>query len=149
MAVFRPDESGAAVAVGPLESKVLDVLWTKGPTFGVPLTSPLSPQRILAGDILFGSQGRPNNLSEKGWLKKERRGKVTFFEVLKSRAEFNLQVMSTVIDSLHRNYGVPVIAKLVDQLAVDEATVEEFERLIAARRAELDNELGDAGRRAA
>ena len=136
MAVFRPDESGAAVAVGPLESRVLDALWTKGPTLSVPevhtilnkSSRPLSYSAVKA--VL-------NNLAEKGWLRKERRGKVTFFEVMKSRSEFDSQVMSTVIDSLHRNYGVPVIAKLIDQLAVDEKSVEEFERLIAERKAQL------------
>lgn len=136
MAIFRPDESGAAVAVGPLESRVLDVLWTKGPTLTVPevhlaLNDPSRPLSYSAVKAVL------NNLADKGWLRKERRGKVTCFEVLKSRSEFDSQVMSTVIDSLHRNYGVPVIAKLIDQLAVDEKTIEEFERLIAERRAQL------------
>ena len=136
MAVFRPDKSGAAVAVGPLESKVLDVLWTKGPTLSVPevhmaLNTSSRPLSYSAAKAVL------NNLAEKGWLRKERRGKVTFFEVLKSRTEFDSQVMSTVIDSLHRNYGAPVIAKLIDQLAIDEKSVEEFERLIAERKAQL------------
>ena len=136
MAVFRPDESGAAVAVGPLESKVLDVLWTSGPTLSVPeVHSALNDSsRTLSYSAV---KAVLNNLSVKGWLRKERRGKVTCFEVLKSRSEFDAQVMSTVIDSLQRNYGVPVIAKLIDQLAVDEETVEEFERLIAERKAKL------------
>lgn len=136
MAVFRPEESGAAVAVGPLESKVLDVLWTKGPTLSVPEVhlALTESSRALSYSAV---KAVLNNLAVKGWLRKERRGKITYFEVLKSRAEFDSQVMSTVIDSLHRNYGVPVIARLIDQLAVDEESVEEFERLIAERKAQL------------
>ena len=42
-----------------------------------------------------------------------------------------------VVGALKRNYGSEVIAEFVDQLAVDEATVSEFERLLARRRSEL------------
>jgi predicted transcriptional regulator len=78
-----------------------------------------------------------NNLAEKGWLRKERNGKATSFEPLMNEDEFNAAVMSSVIGSLKRNYGTPVIAQFVDQIAVDEETIEEFERLLAARKAEL------------
>ncbi len=78
-----------------------------------------------------------NNLTEKGWLRKERQGKGTCFAPLKSREEFGLLVISSVIGSLKRNFGAPVIAEFVDQLAVDEAAIEELERLIAERKAEL------------
>ena len=136
MAIFRLGERGAAVAVGPLESKVLDVLWSDGPILSVPAVH--SALTTNQGAISYSAvKAVLNNLADKGWLRKERQGKVTYFEVLKTRQEFDSQVMSTVIDSLHRNYGIPVIAKLVDQLAVDEDSIREFERLIAERKAEL------------
>ena len=78
-----------------------------------------------------------NNLTEKGWLRKERHGKGTCFAPLKSRDEFDSLVISSVIGSLKRNFGAPVIAEFVDQLAVDADAIEEFERLIAARKVEL------------
>lgn len=136
MAVFRPDESGAAVAVGPLESRVLDVLWTKGPTLSVPEVH-LALNEASRALSYSAVKAVLNNLAVKGWLRKERRGKVTYFEILKSRDEFNAQIVSTVIESLHRNYGRPVIAQLVDQFAVDEDTIREFERLICERKQEI------------
>ena len=42
-----------------------------------------------------------------------------------------------MIGSLKRNYGQPVIAQFVDQLAIDEDAILEFERLIAERKREL------------
>ena len=135
MAVFRPDKSGAAVAVGPLESKVLDTLWNEGPTLSVPevhsALNKLEPLSYSAVKAVL------NNLAGKGWLRKEKRGKVTCFEILKSRGEFDSEVMSTVIESLHRNYGRPAIAQLVDQFAVDEDSIREFEKLIAERKQEI------------
>ena len=135
MAVFRPDKSGAAVAVGPLESKVLEVLWSNGPTLGVPevhaALNNVAPHSYSAVKAVL------NNLAGKGWLRKEKRGKITYFEILTSRDQFDSQVVSTVIESLHRNYGRPVIAQLVDQLAIDEESIREFERLIAERKQEI------------
>jgi predicted transcriptional regulator len=134
--VFHPHRSGAAVSVGPLEAAVLEVLWRDGSILGVP-----DVHKALIGDgrALSYSAVKAvlNNLAGKGWLRKEKRGKVTFFEALHSREEFDALVIGNVIGSLKRNYGAPVIAQFVDQLAVDQESIEEFERLIAERKAML------------
>src|SRR6185437_11932861 len=78
-----------------------------------------------------------NNLVDKARLIKTREGKVTYFAAATSREAFDAQVVSTVVSSLKRNFGSTVIAQLVDELAVDQATLEEFERVIAERKAEL------------
>lgn len=78
-----------------------------------------------------------NNLTGKKRLTKTREGKVTFFTAATSREAFEAQVVSTVVRSLKRNFGAAAIAELVDQLAVDEETISEFERLIAQRKSEL------------
>ena len=78
-----------------------------------------------------------NNLADKARLIKTREGKVTYFAAAASREAFDAQVVSTVVSSLKRNFGPAVIAQLVDELAVDRATLEEFERVIAERKAEL------------
>jgi hypothetical protein len=49
--------------------------------------------------------------------------------------------MRTVIGSLKRNFGEPVIARFVDQLAVDENAIRELERLVARRKAELEDDV--------
>ena len=78
-----------------------------------------------------------NNLTGKKRLTKTRQGKVTFFAAATSREAFEAKVVSTVVRSLKRNFGTAAIAELVDQLAVDEETISEFERLIAQRKSEL------------
>ena len=134
--IFHPHRTGAAVAVGPLESEILEILWSRNGLTSVPeVHSALnSDNRALSYSAV---KAVLNNLTGKGWLHKERQGKVTCFAPLKSREEFDSLVISSVIGSLKRNFGAPVIAEFVDQLAVDEAAIEEFERLIAARKAEL------------
>ena len=134
--IFHPHRSGAAVAVGPLESEILEILWQKESLTAVP-----EVHSTLAGSgrqISYSAvKAVLNNLTEKGWLRKDRQGKVTCFAPLTSREEFDSLVMSSVIGSLKRNFGAPVIAQFVDQLAVDAEAIEEFERLIAARKVEL------------
>ena len=122
--------------VGPLEGEVLEALWS-------------APGQRPVSDVheILESRGRAisysaikavlNNLTDKGWLRKERAGKITLFEPLKSREEFDSLVMTSVIGALKRNYGAPVIAQFVDQLAVDEESLEEMERLLARRKEEL------------
>ena len=136
MALFRTGQSGAAVAVGPLEAAILDVLWAHGDLMPVP-----DVHRAL------GEAGRPlsysavkavlNNLAGKGLLRKDKVGKVTRFAAVQSRDEFDAAIVSEVIDGLKRNYGTPAIAQLVGELAVDEESLAEFERMIAQRRGEL------------
>ncbi len=134
--IYHPGRSGAALTVGPLEGEILDVLWRHGPLLGVP-----DVHRILneEGRTLSYSAVKAvlNNLHVKGWLSKEKRGKVTHFQPVHSRGEFDALIVRNVVGSLKRNFGAPVIAQFVDQLAVDERSIEEFERLIAKRKAEL------------
>ena len=133
---FHGQRNGAAVAVGPLEGEILEILWKKQG----PQTVPAVYEAVSAdGRVISYSAVKAvlNNLAGKGWVRKERSGKNTSFEPLMNRDEFDASVMSSVIGSLKRNYGTPVIAQFVDQLAVDEETIAEFERLLADRKAEL------------
>ena len=136
MALFRTGQSGAAVAVGPLEAAVLDVLWDHGAQMPVP-----DVHRALGdkGRALSYSAVKAvlNNLAGKGLLSKDKVGKVTRFAPVQSREAFDAAVVSDVISGLKRNYGTPAIAQLVGELAVDEESLAEFERIIAERRGAL------------
>jgi predicted transcriptional regulator len=133
---FIPSRSGAGAVLGPLEGKIMQLVWKENRTLSV-------------GDVhgALTEQGREiaystvkavlNNLAGKGRLTKTRAGKVTFFTAAASREDFEAQVVASVVRSLKRNFGTAAIAELVDQLAIDEETVAEFERLIAQRKSEL------------
>ena len=134
--VFRPDQSGAAVAVGPLEGAVLEMLWTRGPKLGVPAV-----HQALCDEgrsISYSAvKAVLNNLADKGWLRKEKLGKVTHFETLLTRDEFDERVTRGVIESLKRNFGSPAIAQFVDEFAIDEDAIAQFERLLAEKKKEI------------
>ena len=132
--VFRPSRKGAAAVLGPLEGRVMEVIWRTGGAVGVPEVhrALTSKRRALSYSAV---KAVLNNLAEKGHLTKSRQGKVTHFAAVRSREAFDAQVISTVVSSLKRNFGTPVIAQLVDELAVDDETLREFERVIAAKKA--------------
>lgn len=131
--IFRPNRAGASAVLGPLESAIMDVIWKRTGARSV-------------GDVhhALGDSGRSisysavkavlNNLAAKGRLAKSREGKATFFTAAASREDFEAEVVSSVVQSLKRNFGTQVIAQLVDELAVDEETISQFERLIAERK---------------
>jgi predicted transcriptional regulator len=136
--IFRPGRSGAASVLGPLEGEIMEVIWRHA-------------RALSVGDVqaALRDQGRPlsdsavravlNNLAGKGRLAKTRQGKATYFQATATRGAFDAGVVATIVGSLKRNFGSEVIAELVDQLAVDEETLAEFERRIAQRRSELES----------
>ena len=112
----------------------MEVIWKKGGAVAVPDVhrAMTARKRELSYSAV---KAVLNNLADKGHLTKTRQGKVTFFEATRTRGEFDAKVISTVVGSLKRNFGTPVIAQLVDELAVDDETLREFERVIAAKKA--------------
>ena len=134
--VFRPGRDGAAAVLGPLEGEIMEVIWRGEGPCAVPAV-----HQALTGagrGISYSAvKAVLNNLADKGRLTKSRSGKVTLFAAAQSREAFEAEVVASVVGSLKRNYGAPVIAQLVSELATDEASLAEFERLIAERRAEL------------
>jgi predicted transcriptional regulator len=134
--VFRPSRSGAASVLGPLEGAIMEVVW--GSQAAVPVSGVHDALNAAGRPISYSAvKAVLNNLADKGRLIKTRTGKVTYFAAALSREAFDAQVVSTVVSSLKRNFGPAVLAQLVDELAVDPETLEEFERVIAQRKAEL------------
>jgi predicted transcriptional regulator len=134
--VFRPGRSGAAAVLGPLEGEIMEVVWRGEGPLSVPQ---VHDALTGAGRAISYSTVKAvlNNLADKGRLAKTRMGKATFFAAAQSRESFEGDVVASVVNSLKRNFGAPVIAQLVNELAVDEATLAEFERVVAARRKAL------------
>jgi predicted transcriptional regulator len=134
--VFRPSRSGAAAVLGPLEGPIMEVIWGGERPLAV---SDVHQALTGAGRPISYSAVKAvlNNLADKGRLDKTRAGRATYFAAATSRDAFEAEVVSSVVSSLKRNYGSAVIAQLVDELAVDQETLAEFERVIAQRRSEL------------
>lgn len=132
---FRPDAGGSASVLGPLESSVLNALWDRG-------------EPATVGDIVerLESQGHTvhyssakttlNTLVAKGYVQKRSIGRANAFAAKISREQFEADVVRGVLGGLMRNYRNPLLAHLAQQLAHDDASLEEFERLLDRHRVE-------------
>lgn len=133
MRILRLTRTGDASALGPLESRVMEVLWNAKDAVSVAdVLVVLSKRRpVLAYSTV---KAILSNLVLKGHAKKRSIGRSNLFSPALTRAAFQKHVVSAVIDSLIHSYREPVLAHLIDELASDDSTLDDLERLIAEKR---------------
>jgi len=133
MRFLRLTRNGNASTLGPLESRVMEALWSATTAVSVAeVLAVLSKQKpVLSYSTI---KAVLSNLTTKGHVKKRSIGRSNVFTPRTSRAAFQKHVVSEVIDSLINSYREPVLAHLVDELASDDTMLEELERLIAEKR---------------
>lgn len=131
--VFRPDSSGSAAVLGPLESAVMDAVWTMGRAVTVGDVAQWLEHR---GQHVHYSSAKTtlNTLTEKGFLIKHPVGRANAFAATLSRQDFEQRVVDGVLTGLMRNYRNPLIATLAETMAQDPESLREFERLLAQQR---------------
>lgn len=131
--IFRPDETGSAAVLGPLESLILNAVWV----IDRPVTvGDIAGWLKLAGHHVHYSSAKTtlNTLTSKGYLKKRSMGRANAFAAAVSKDEFERRVVGGVLSGLLRNYRSPLIASLAETMAHDAESLAEFERLLAAQR---------------
>ena len=133
--IFRPDASGSASVLGPLESTVMNAVW-------------MMERAVTVGDLIAwlerdgqhvhysSAKTTLNTLTEKGYLTKRSIGRANVFTQTLSRAEFEQRLVGGVLTGLMRNYRSPLMASLAQAMAQDDDSLQEFERLLALQRFE-------------
>ena len=76
------------------------------------------------------------NLADKGHLEKRSAGKANEFKALRSRDEFRQSIIDDVVGPLLRTQRNPLLAHIAGELAADDESYAEFERLLTQKRAE-------------
>lgn len=130
---FRPGAGGSASVLGSLESAIINALWD----IGVPATVGDVVERLASlGHAVHYSSAKTtlNTLVAKGYAEKRSVGRANAFAAKVSRAEFDTQVVEGVVGGLMRNYRNPLLSHLAEQLAHDDASLDEFRRLIEQHR---------------
>jgi predicted transcriptional regulator len=135
MALFRLPRKGRASILGPLEARVMDVIWRS--------REPLTVNDVHAG---LGQRSQHlaystvkavlANLVVKGHLRRDSERRSHTFSAVESREAFQQRTVASIIDSLMKDYRQPLMAHLAGQFAADEASLAEIERLIEKKKAE-------------
>lgn len=138
--IFRVDRSGAPSAFGPLETRVMEIVWSFEGWFTV---------NDVAARVTYEPGEAPlayttiktviSNLAEKRHLKKRAAGRANEFQAVLTHAEFQRAFIGDVLGPLLKSQRNPLLAHLAGELVADEETYAEFERLIAQKRAERNH----------
>jgi predicted transcriptional regulator len=133
--------SGTPSSLGPLEARVIDVMWSLGGW--------LSVSDVMA-HMKYGKGQKPlaystvktimQNLADKHHLKKKSAGRANVFTPAVSREEFQRAVIDDVVRPLLKTQRNPLLAHIAGELARDDESYAEFERLLAQKRAERSHE---------
>jgi predicted transcriptional regulator len=126
---------GGATPLGPLEQRIMDVLWSRDDWSTV-------------ADVVSGLErgtGAPSysavkavlaNLVQKNIARKRDADRAKTYRATQSRETFERGVVDDVLAPLLRSHRTPLLASLAEGLIDDEDAIREFERLIAERRAQ-------------
>jgi len=114
---FNVHEHGLNQFFGPLEAKVMEILWASERTTIRDVQSILNYEEPLSFNTVMTVM---NRLIEKGLLQKTSqgsgRGKVTFYEPLQSKEQFLSDQTKEVTQGLIREFGELVVGHMIDAL---------------------------------
>ena len=130
---FRLDGKGSGLALGPLETKVMEAIWAHDGWVAISDIHERfqKPKHELAYSTIKTIM---TNLAEKGHLQKRSAGRANEFKSVQTRKAFEESVVGDLLGPLMRNYRNPLLAHIIDQLDGD-ADVAELERLLAEKKA--------------
>lgn len=130
MALFRLAGKSRASLLGPLETQIMDIIWSAD-----------APQSV--GDVHAALPARPRplaystvkavlaNLVAKGHLHRHAEHRTHTFSAVETREAFQQRTVANIMDSLMKDYRQPLMAHLAGQFAVDRKALAEIEQLIA------------------
>ena len=128
---------GTASTLGPLESRVIEIMWSRGEWMAV---SDVMIEIAKSGDgkTLAYSTVKTimQNLVNKRHLNKKAAGRANLFVPAISREKFQATMIDDVLRPLYKSQRNPLLAHIAGELANDDESYEEFAKLLAAKRAE-------------
>lgn len=139
-------EETAQVQLGPLERKVMDVVWERGQS------SVRDIHRVLGPEWAYTTvMTTLDRLHKKGLLARTKAGRAFLYAPNLSASEFSRSIARTLLDLLlgHRvEGGEPVLACIVDTVTEhDHTLLDELERLVQEKRETLGRREAGGGPR--
>ena len=132
----RPPRTHFDTAFGPLESRVLDALWSRGTAACVRDLQP-----AFSGVAYTTLMTTLDRLFRKGVLRRDKNGRAFFYQPQFSRDEWRTQLAGSAFATMLPGDGSamrPILSQFVDAVGErDRALLDELEQLVRARREQL------------
>jgi predicted transcriptional regulator len=124
--VKKAPGKGLEKFLGELELAVMEVVWARGEATVSEVLGTLNAQnRALAYTSVMTVMSR---LTEKGWLKTEKRGRAYVYSAIYSRQEAEAVAVGEVVHALLTDFGDLAVAQFVKEL--DEVDPERLNQLV-------------------
>lgn len=138
---YRPGKPGLEKVLGSLESKVMEVIWSKGAEVSVrDVYETLALRREIAYTTVMTIMGR---LAEKKLLKKRKEGNAFLFTPAVEKDEFTTQMVDNVVDDLLADFSDAALASFINRVGKkDRESIEKLEKMLKTAREENDGDLG-------
>lgn len=125
---FKINESGLNRFFGPLEAKILDVLWNDGERTIKEVQQVLEKEKATNFNTVMTVM---NRLTEKGVLQKRTEGRSSLYKPVTSRTEFLNTQSREMTNELMEEFGSVVVSHMLDALEdVDDDLVAKLEKKI-------------------
>jgi len=130
---YRPRALGTAQALGDLQSRLMEHLWSNGPDSLAAIAHDLDLQSSVAYTTISTELMR---LQKKGLVKKSGSHRETRYEAATSRDQFVNEIVSDVVAGLFDSHGQAAVHGFVAAIAEDEEALDMALRLLRKRRRE-------------
>lgn len=121
---FKVGEQGLNRFFGPLEAKIMDVLWSQGPLSIKEVQMKLGENKVMNFNTVMTVM---NRLVDKGVLLKEMQGRTSIYAPVETREEFMNTQSKELTQELMDQFGSIAVAHMLD--AVEEADPELISQL--------------------
>jgi len=125
---FRFDQVGLNRFFGPLEAKIMDILWEGSEKSIKQVQQQLEVEKPINFNTVMTVM---NRLLEKGILQKRLEGRTSFFKPVKTKEEFIEEQSKKLTDNLLDEFGGLVVNHMLDSLTeVDQPLLNRLEEKI-------------------
>jgi predicted transcriptional regulator len=139
VSTVREDARQAVGRLGPLERRIMEILWAAGEASVREVAERLTDGRGPAYTTVMTVMTR---LSEKGLLRRELRGNAYVYAPVKSREEFMADASRRALQTLMEDFGEAALAHLIQE--IEQVDPARLERLAAFLREKERDARGDA-----
>jgi len=125
---FKINESGLNRFFGPLEAKIMDILWNDVEMSIKDVQQVLEKEKVTNFNTVMTVM---NRLVDKGILEKRAEGRLSLFKPVQSRVEFLSEQSKEMTTELMDEFGNVVVSHMLDALEdVDDDLVAKLEQKI-------------------
>ena len=133
MSKGRKQDLAALAFLGPLEARVMEVVWSRGEPVTVrDVYEILRRENDMAYTTVMTIL---SNLHKKGLLKRSQDGQAYVYTAAQTKAEFVQSKVGNLLDTLLERFSEPALAHLIKRIEKsDPERLAELERIVAERR---------------